>query len=165
MSCAFMASLMRSATRTGAGRRGDLGSSADTQPVLPAAGTGWCGHVCFAGLGAFFVAVYAFFAILFNGRWPRGAFDFLLGTFRWAYRVVAYIRSGWTTGARSCSGCSRSRICSWPPSSAGDARPALEPPRERVRVLPGRSLSTARLGLTPEPAAGLLALTMWLTIR
>jgi hypothetical protein len=47
--------------------------------------------LCFVGLGAFFVAVYAFFAILFTGRWPRGAFDFLVGTFRWAYRVVAYI--------------------------------------------------------------------------
>ena len=45
----------------------------------------------FVALGAFFVAVYAFFAILFTGRWPRGAFDYLLGTFRWAYRVIAYI--------------------------------------------------------------------------
>jgi hypothetical protein len=47
--------------------------------------------LCFVGLGALFVAVYAFFAILFTGRWPRGAFDYLVGTFRWAYRVVAYI--------------------------------------------------------------------------
>ena len=45
----------------------------------------------FVGLRAFFVAVYAFFVILFTGRWPRGAFDFLVGTFRWAYRVVAYM--------------------------------------------------------------------------
>ena len=44
----------------------------------------------FVGIGAFFVAVYAFFAVLFTGRWPRGAFEYLVGTFRWAYRVVAY---------------------------------------------------------------------------
>ena len=44
----------------------------------------------FVGIGAFFVAVYAFFAVLFTGRFPRGAFDYLVGTFRWAYRVVAY---------------------------------------------------------------------------
>jgi Domain of unknown function (DUF4389) len=45
----------------------------------------------FVALGALFVAVYAFFVILFTGRWPRGAFDYLVGTFRWAYRVVAYM--------------------------------------------------------------------------
>jgi hypothetical protein len=42
------------------------------------------------GIGAFFVAIYGFFAVLFTGRWPRGAFDYLVGTLRWAYRVVAY---------------------------------------------------------------------------
>jgi hypothetical protein len=46
--------------------------------------------LAFVGIGAFFVGIYAFFAVLFTGRWPRGAFDFLVGTFRWAYRVVAY---------------------------------------------------------------------------
>lgn len=44
----------------------------------------------FVGIGAFFVAVYGFFAVLFTGRWPRGAFDYLVGTARWVYRVVAY---------------------------------------------------------------------------
>ena len=44
----------------------------------------------FVGIGAFFVAIYAFFAVLFTGRWPRGAFDYLVGTMRWAYRVFAY---------------------------------------------------------------------------
>jgi Domain of unknown function (DUF4389) len=44
----------------------------------------------FVGIGAFFVAVYGFFAVLFTGRWPRGAFDYLVGTFRWGYRVGAY---------------------------------------------------------------------------
>jgi hypothetical protein len=44
----------------------------------------------FVGIGAFFVGIYGFFAVLFTGRWPRGAFDYLLGTFRWGYRVAAY---------------------------------------------------------------------------
>jgi hypothetical protein len=44
----------------------------------------------FLGIGAFFVAIFAFFAVLFTGRWPRGAFDYLVGTIRWAYRVAAY---------------------------------------------------------------------------
>ena len=45
----------------------------------------------FVVIGAFFVAIYAFFAVLFTGRWPRGAFDYLVGTFRWAYRVAVYV--------------------------------------------------------------------------
>jgi uncharacterized protein DUF4389 len=45
----------------------------------------------FVGVGAFFVAVFAFFAVLFTGRWPRGAFDYLVGTLRWTYRVTAYV--------------------------------------------------------------------------
>lgn len=32
----------------------------------------------------------AFFAILFTGRFPRGMFDFIVGTVRWSYRVQAY---------------------------------------------------------------------------
>jgi Domain of unknown function (DUF4389) len=44
----------------------------------------------FVGIAAFFVLVFAFFAVLFTGRWPRGAFEFLVGTLRWAYRVVTY---------------------------------------------------------------------------
>jgi hypothetical protein len=45
----------------------------------------------FVGVGAFFVAIWAFFAVLFTGRWPRGAFDYLVGTFRWSYRVIVYV--------------------------------------------------------------------------
>jgi hypothetical protein len=44
----------------------------------------------FVGIGAFFVLVYGFFGVLFTGRWPRGAFDFVVGTLRWYYRVLAY---------------------------------------------------------------------------
>jgi Domain of unknown function (DUF4389) len=45
----------------------------------------------FVAIGAFFVGVFAFFAVLITGRWPRGAFDYMVGTVRWAYRVVAYL--------------------------------------------------------------------------
>src|SRR5215213_6264224 len=39
--------------------------------------------LAFVGLGAFFVAIYGFFAVLFTGRWPRGAFEYIVGTARW----------------------------------------------------------------------------------
>jgi hypothetical protein len=44
----------------------------------------------FVFIGVFFVAIWAFFAVLFTGRWPRGAFDYLVGSYRWTTRVIAY---------------------------------------------------------------------------
>jgi Domain of unknown function (DUF4389) len=44
----------------------------------------------FLGIGAFFVVIFAWFAILFTGRFPRGAFDFVEGVLRWENRVIAY---------------------------------------------------------------------------
>jgi hypothetical protein len=44
----------------------------------------------FLSIGAFFVAVYAWFAILFTGRYPRGAFDYIEGVLRWGNRVLGY---------------------------------------------------------------------------
>ena len=41
-------------------------------------------------IGAFFVVIYAWFAILFTGRYPRGAFDYVEGVYRWGLRVEAY---------------------------------------------------------------------------
>ena len=44
----------------------------------------------FLTLAALLVLVFAWFAILFTGRYPRGAFDFVVGVGRWGYRVQAY---------------------------------------------------------------------------
>jgi Domain of unknown function (DUF4389) len=44
----------------------------------------------FLYLGAVFVVIAAWFAILFTGRYPRGLFDYMVGVGRWHNRVVAY---------------------------------------------------------------------------
>jgi hypothetical protein len=44
----------------------------------------------FLYLGAFFVVIFAWFAILFTGRFPRGAFNYLEGVYRWHNRVIGY---------------------------------------------------------------------------
>jgi len=40
--------------------------------------------------GVFLAVIFAWFAILFTGRYPRGVFDFVVGVFRWGLRVGAY---------------------------------------------------------------------------
>jgi hypothetical protein len=41
-------------------------------------------------LGAVIAVVFAWFAILFTGRYPRGLFDYVEGVIRWHNRVVGY---------------------------------------------------------------------------
>ena len=41
-------------------------------------------------VAAFVSIIIAWFAIIFTGRYPRGLFNFVLGTSRWGLRVTAY---------------------------------------------------------------------------
>jgi hypothetical protein len=44
----------------------------------------------FLYIGVFFVLIFAWFAILFTGRYPRGAFEYVEGVYRWHWRVIGY---------------------------------------------------------------------------
>jgi len=44
----------------------------------------------FLTIGAFFAAIFAWFAILITGRYPRSVFDYVEGVIRWHNRVGAY---------------------------------------------------------------------------
>jgi hypothetical protein len=46
--------------------------------------------VVFLWIAAVFVVIWAWLAILFTGRYPTGAFEFLEGALRWNARVLAY---------------------------------------------------------------------------
>lgn len=41
-------------------------------------------------VGVVFATIFAWFAILFTGRYPKGLFDYVVGVGRWATRVNAY---------------------------------------------------------------------------
>ena len=49
-----------------------------------------CVVLAFLWIGFVAVSVFAFFAILFTGRYPRRAFEFNLGVLRWSWRVHVY---------------------------------------------------------------------------
>ena len=44
----------------------------------------------FLGIAAFFAVIFAWFAIIFTGKYPQGLFNFVLGVMRWGLRVNAY---------------------------------------------------------------------------
>jgi hypothetical protein len=41
-------------------------------------------------IGVFFAVIFAWFAILFTGRYPRGVFKYIEGVIRWHNRVIVY---------------------------------------------------------------------------
>ncbi len=41
-------------------------------------------------VGALFATIFAWLAILFTGRYPKGLFDYVVGVMRWGTRVNAY---------------------------------------------------------------------------
>lgn len=43
------------------------------------------------GIAVAIVTFFAFFAILFTGKYPRGMFDFVVGYQRWQNRVTMYL--------------------------------------------------------------------------
>jgi hypothetical protein len=47
--------------------------------------------LAFLWLAALLVAIAAWFAVLFTGRFPRGMFEFIEGVLRWTNRVEAYM--------------------------------------------------------------------------
>ena len=44
----------------------------------------------FLGIAALVCMFISWWAILFTGRYPKGLFDFVVGVFRWGFRVQAY---------------------------------------------------------------------------
>jgi hypothetical protein len=46
--------------------------------------------LAFLFVAAFFVTIFAWFVILFTGHYPRSAFGFVVGVFRWGLRVSCY---------------------------------------------------------------------------
>ncbi len=42
-------------------------------------------------IARFVAAIFAQFAVLFTGRYPRGIFDFVVGVYRWQMRINSFM--------------------------------------------------------------------------
>ncbi len=47
--------------------------------------------LAFLLVAAMFAVLFAWFAVLFTGKYPKGLFDFVVGVGRWNLRVAAYV--------------------------------------------------------------------------
>jgi uncharacterized protein DUF4389 len=43
-------------------------------------------------IGVVFAHLIAFFAVIFTRTYPRGLFDYIIGVYRWGWRVTAYVQ-------------------------------------------------------------------------
>jgi hypothetical protein len=48
--------------------------------------------LAFLFLGVFFAHLIAFFSVVFTRTYPRGIFDYIVGVFRWSWRVQSYVQ-------------------------------------------------------------------------
>ncbi|RAL68997.1 putative TRANSMEMBRANE PROTEIN [Dehalococcoides mccartyi] len=46
--------------------------------------------LAFLGFAAFICTIFAWFTIVFTGKYPKSLFDFVVGVLRWGLRVSAY---------------------------------------------------------------------------
>ena len=46
--------------------------------------------ILFLRVAVAIVYLIGFFAVLFTGRWPAGLFQFIVGVYRWQYRIMEY---------------------------------------------------------------------------
>ena len=42
-------------------------------------------------IGVYFIVLFAWFAVLFTGKYPKGMFNFVEGTFRLYYRIISWV--------------------------------------------------------------------------
>ena len=109
-------------------------------------------------IGAFFVVIAAWFAILFTGRYPRGLFDYLVGVGRWHNRVVAYAFTLVTDRYRRSDGALATRPDGLEVRArAPRSRPGSCPPPRAARApsggTPGAVITTTLSGLVATTVA------------
>ena len=85
--------------------------------------------------------------MLITGAWPRGAFDYMVSTFRWGYRVFAYMHL---------------MVDPYPPFSLADD-PAYPVRLEHRVPRAGRPLASARAVAARDPYLFVAGILYWIT--